>query len=328
MTEQTILGIDLGGTHLRIAAIEVKPNGYLKMREQSIWELDRPQSWADFVRELQDYKDEISQTDGCALSIAGSIDEHSKVTRAPNVPFMDGQVVPVELSRELDLDEAHIVVANDMEAAAHAEKTVGVLQDCNWAIFDTISTGWGGALILNGEVVVGEPGHVNLGFSLPYVCGCGNVGCLEALYSGSAMVRRIRQHLDAQGILFPSDLDAKIWEYFAKELETEAAWAVSLIDEWGEAVGRAWANVLNRIQPIQRIAYMGPTANALIPKAMDRIRATMRRVCMFSHHKDPTQLEILPAEASLGSNRSIYGAAVVYQDKLGTQGGMADAPAG
>ncbi|MEM4724273.1 MAG: ROK family protein, partial [Candidatus Hadarchaeum sp.] len=181
------------------------------------------------------------------------------------------------------------------------------------AIFDTISTGWGGALILNGEVVVGEPGHVNLSFSLPYVCGCGNRGCVEALYSGSAMERRIlrefHRQVEEQKILFPSDLN--IWDYFLKALETREEWAVLLLDEWAEAVGRAWANVLNRIRPIEAIIYMGRTAEHLIPKAEAQIRATMRRICMFPEHKDPEKP--LPIEKAKEPNRSIFGAVLVYQ---------------
>lgn len=205
------------------------------------------------------------------------------------------------------MDPKQIVIANDMEAAAYGEKAKGVLRKYAWAIFDTISTGWGGALILNGEVVAGEPGHVNLDFSLPYMCGCGNMGCVEALYSGSVMERRILHHLRSQDILFPSDLGDKVWEYFYKELETEEGWAVSLIEEWAEGVGRAWANVLNRICPIEAIVYMGTTAENLIPKVLPKIRTTMQRICMFPNHKD------LPIRRAAERNRSFYGVAVVYR---------------
>jgi len=246
--------------------------------------------------------------EGYGIAIAGAIEGHAKVFKAPNLPWLDGRNVPEELAPHLRLDPKQIVVANDMEAAAHGEREKGALKQYDWAIFDTISTGWGGALILNGEVVVGEPGHVNLGLDLPYVCGCGNRGCVEALYSGSAMERRILHHLHGQGILFPPDLGEKVWDYFYKELETEAEWAVALLEEWAEGVGRAWANVLNRIRSVQAIVYMGTAAEKLIPKAIDRIRATMRRICMFPEHKE------IPIEKATEPHRSLYGAVLVYQE--------------
>ena len=67
----------------------------------------------------------------------------------------------------------------------------GVLRHYAWAIFDTISTGWGGNLILNGMRVDGEPGHANITFDSPHHCGAGHTGCYEAFYSGSALEQQI-----------------------------------------------------------------------------------------------------------------------------------------
>jgi len=310
-----IVGVDLGGRLLRLGVVQINTQGNLNLQGDVV-EHPSPRSWDEFLQVLRSHQP--SNIKGYGIAIAGAIEGHAKVAKAPNLPWLDGRNVPEELTPHLGLDPRQIVVANDMEAAAHGERERGVLKGCNWAIFDTISTGWGGTLILNGEVVVGEPGHVNLGFDLPYVCGCGNRGCVEALYSGSAMERRILHHLHDQNILFPPDLGEKVWDYFYKELESRSDWAVALLEEWAEGVGRAWANVLNRIRPIKMIVYMGTTAEKLIPKAMDKIRATIRRICMFPEHKE---IEIKKAAEP---NRSIYGAVLVYQRvqrKRGKEGG-------
>jgi glucokinase len=315
-SSMAIIGIDLGGRALRIGIIEDNSKGKLSL-QGSVEEHSSPRSWEEFLQVLGSWykrKAEASK-EGCGIAIAGVIENHAKVVKAPNLPWLDGRNVPKELAPHLRLKPAQIVVSNDMEAAAHGENAMGIIKEneWKWVIFDTISTGWGGALILNGEVVVGEPGHVNLGFDLPYVCGCGNRGCLEALYSGSAMERRILQQfqkqVEEQKLLFPPDLN--IWDYFHKELESKAQWAVTLLEEWAEGVGRAWANVLNRIRRIQAIVYMGTTAENLVPKAMAGIRATMRRICMFPEHKDPK----FPIEPAKEPNRSIYGAVLVYQQE-------------
>ena len=316
-----IVGVDLGGRLLRLGIVQIDPQGNLNLQEDVV-EYPSPRSWKEFLQVLEGWHERKVQSfniEGYGIAIAGAIEGHAKVVKAPNLPWLDGRNVPEKLAPHLGLDPKQIVVANDMEAA-YGERERGVLRGCDWAIFDTISTGWGGTLILNGEVVVGEPGHVNLGFDLPYVCGCGNRGCVEALYSGSAMERRILQQfqrqVEEQKILFPPDLN--VWDYFHKELETGAEWAISLLEEWAEGVGRAWANVLNRIRPIKMIVYMGTTAEKLIPKAMDKIRATIRRICMFPEHKE------IQIKKAAEPNRSIYGAVLVYQrvqKKRGKEGG-------
>jgi len=306
MTGSRIVGIDLGGTRFRIGVLEVGSKGDLNL-PGDVEKLSSPRSWEEFTGVLKDHRKRgPKDVGGYAIAIAGSIEGHAKVIRAPSLPWLDRRNVSGELALCLGLNPKQIVIANDMEAAAYGEKAKGVRRKYEWAIFDTISTGWGGALVLNGEVVAGEPGHVNLGFSLPYMCGCGNMGCVEALYSGSAMDRRTLHHLRSQDMVFLSNLGDKVWEYFYKEPETEEGWAVSLMEEWGEGVGRAWANVLNRIKPIEAIVYMGTTAENLIPKVLPKIRSTMRRICMFPNHKD------LPIRQAAERNRSLYGVAVVY----------------
>ncbi len=312
---KAVVSMDLGGRALRMGIVQFDVKGGLHLLGD-VEEGSSPKSWEEFVDVAKGYQAKASNPEGFGVAIAGAIECHAKVIKAPNLPWLDGHDVPQELAPHVGLKPEQIVVANDMEAAAYGEKEKGVLSNYTWAIFDTISTGWGGALILNGEVVVGEPGHVNLGFDLSYACGCGNRGCVEALYSGSAIERRILQYLQDQKILFPPSLN--VWDYFYKELETEAEWAVSLLAEWAEGVGRAWANVLNRIRSIQAIVYMGTTAERLIPKTMDRIRATMWRICMFPKHKE------IPIEKAREPNRSIYGAVLVHQEvqkKRGEEGG-------
>jgi hypothetical protein len=77
-------------------------------------------------------------------------------------------------------------------------------------------------------------------------------------------------------------------------------------------VGRAWANVLNRIRPIEVIVYMGMTAEMLlpIPCVHERLRHTMRRICMYPEHRAPE----FPILAAQEKNRAIYGALIVYEE--------------
>jgi predicted NBD/HSP70 family sugar kinase len=186
----------------------------------------------------------------------------------------------------------------------------GVLRQFKWAIFDTISTGWGGNLILDGRRVDGEPGHANVSFDRTERCGAGHIGCLESLYSGSALERRFGQTFE-QTCHQHLDNGAALWAWFHAELNEQAAWAIVIADDWAEGVGRAWANTLNRIRPLQAIVYMGTTAEHLlaIPRIENRVRATIQQICMFPEHQSPS-FPIVQAEFE---HRSLYGAAVIYE---------------
>jgi glucokinase len=261
------VGVDLGGRWLRIGVIDPINNGAIPQPDTP---RNGPQSWNEFVDIILSIAH--NDVEGYGIAVAGPVENHSTVIRGPNLPWLNGRNVRQELELVLG---GRVVVSNDMEAAAEGEMARGILQHYKWAIFDTISTGWGGCLILDGQRIDGEPGHMNVSSDPRYVCGCGRIGCYEVHYSGSAMKKRILHELRDQNIAFAFDSnvsDSQVWEHFHQELDADASWAVSLLDDWAEGVGKAWANVLNRIRPLQAIVYMGTTAEKLIPKAEERLR--------------------------------------------------------
>ncbi len=294
------IGVDLGGRWLRVGVIDPVNKGTISKADL----YDAPQSWGEFVDIMSSYQ--CNDVEGYGIAIAGPVKNHSTVIRGPNLPWLNGRNVRQELEVIL---RRRVVVSNDMEAAAEGEMARGVLQHYRWALFDTISTGWGGCLLLDGHLVDGEPGHMNADPHSDYICGCGRIGCYEALYSGSAMKKRILRQLRDQNIAFAFAAkvsDSQVWEHFHQEFDEGAQWAVLLLEDWAEGVGRAWANVLNRIRPLKAIVYMGTTAEKLIPKAEERLRETIQRISIFPEHKN------IAIRAAQEPNRSIYGAVVVY----------------
>ena len=67
----------------------------------------------------------------------------------------------------------------------------------NWAVL-TFGTGLGTGIIMDRNIFMGgsgqgpEVGHMIVS-DQPYLCGCGNYGCAEAVLSGTALKRRIRE---------------------------------------------------------------------------------------------------------------------------------------
>lgn len=292
------IGVDLGGSWLRIGMVDTDASGGSAPQVQKY---ANPQKWETFVDILSRYN--TPDIEGFGVAISGPIQDHALVIQGSNLPWLTGRHVRPDLQTLLG---KKVVVSNDMEAATEGEMARGVLRHYSWAIFDTISTGWGGNLVLNGQRVDGEPGHANVGFDLPYRCGAGHVGCYESLYSGSALERQIQEHLHPSGANSIPD----VWQRFHKEVESGADWALALLDRWAEGVGRAWANTLNRIRPMQAIVYMGMTAENFmaISRVQKRLRLTLRKICMFPEH----QAEDFPILKAQEEHRSIYGSIIVY----------------
>jgi predicted NBD/HSP70 family sugar kinase len=299
-----LVGVDLGGTWLRAARIGAGG------RDRSIGRAEKqpaPSDWDTFVEALARFNEH--EVDGFGVALSGPIAGHAQVISGPNLPWLDGRNVREELESALG---KRVVISNDMEAATEGEMAYGVLRRFKWAAFQTISTGWGGNLILNGVRVDSEPGHANVTFNSQYRCGSGHIGCREALYSGTGMARRIDEALRAAG--GTAQPSSELWAIFHRAVGSSNDWALALLDDWAEGVGRAWANLLNEIRPLQAIVYMGMTAESLIPlpRVQERLRETMRRICMYPEHRTPS-FPILRAEEE---NRALFGAAIVYKKVL------------
>jgi predicted NBD/HSP70 family sugar kinase len=256
-----------------------------------------------------------SDCEGIAFAVAGPVTNHESMKDVANIPFLSHQNLKKWVEEEI---KKPCVVINDMEAALAGEVEKGVLQGCEWAIFDTLSTGWGGALLLNGVEVPGEPGHINAGFDLDFVCGCTRVGCNEARYAGGAVGRRVRRIMERRGKPIEDDDDADkcrtpegdidAAKFLTKKAEKGVDWAVQLYREVGEGIGRAWANVLNRIPLIEKIVYMGSFGIHGMPFMKEAIVNTIRRITMFPD--EHWNIPIVPSEAE---NGPLYGAVRVYR---------------
>jgi glucokinase len=133
--------------------------------------------------------------------VPGIVDEAARVARfSANLDWRD---VPFGAMLEA---RAGIPVAfgHDVRAGGLAEFRVGAGRGCTDAAFIAVGTGIAASLLLDGAVYsgggyAGEVGHIDVGHGQP--CGCGAVGCLEAIASAAAIARRYteRTGLPAEG---------------------------------------------------------------------------------------------------------------------------------
>jgi glucokinase-like ROK family protein len=130
--------------------------------------------------------------DAIGIGVPGPVSFRDGVPVSPPImPGWDRFPVRQFLTREHGCPS---VVDNDVNIMAVGERHGGVAHSVDDFLFVKIGTGIGCGIFLTGEVYrgtdgcAGDIGHIQVDSHGP-VCSCGNVGCLEALFSGAALAR-------------------------------------------------------------------------------------------------------------------------------------------
>ncbi len=145
---------------------------------------------------------------------------------------------------------AQVRVENDGIAALEAERRWGALQGLPNCAYVTWSTGIGVGLCVDGHVLrgkngnAGHAGHMFVSDNNEALCGCGNIGDVEALVAGNALPRRFVAlgYLDSASILIA-----------AKAGNTGA---IAIIDDVCRVMGRTLYNLVVTLD-LQRISLGG-----------------------------------------------------------------------
>lgn len=130
---------------------------------------------------------------GMGVGMAGGIDRKTGVCRFS--PFLGWRDVPLRqlLEKRLGLP---VVIENDVNTFTMAERWFGAGVGVSDFLVITLGRGIGMGMVLNGQLYRGgcggggEFGHVTVAPDGP-LCDCGKKGCLEALVSDPAIMKRI-----------------------------------------------------------------------------------------------------------------------------------------
>jgi len=193
------IGVDLGGTNLRIAAVDV--NGHLveKVTLGTKVSLGRDHvlnDMCDAIQHLSEKYKNSAKMLGIGIGVPGIIDMETGLLReSPNLPGWADYPVRAEIERRLT---TMVILENDANVAAFGEKWLGAAKEHDDMAMLTLGTGVGGGLVLGGKIwhgmngMAGEFGHTTVEPE-GHPCGCGNRGCLEQYASATAVVRMARE---------------------------------------------------------------------------------------------------------------------------------------
>jgi len=196
MIMKAYAGIDLGGTNIKygladsqgeVIVFRTVPANVADGREALLEQLKLCAEDLLFYTAENDL-----QVPYVGIGSPGVVDPHNGIVvgHSPNLPEWPGTRVTDYLSNYLNIP---VYLANDGNLMALAEVMFGAARGYRNVICTTIGTGIGGAIILEGKLIIGKTFSAGEFGHIPIVmdgkqCNCGLKGCLEAYASASQLI--------------------------------------------------------------------------------------------------------------------------------------------
>ena len=227
MKKKYVVGVDLGGTKIYTALVDLEGN---IIKEKTVE----------------------------TLAFEG---ENGVIIENSNLPFKNFEIVKT-IRETYDLPT---YLDNDANVATLGEFMFGAGKGTENMVFITASTGIGGGAVINGKLFRGttgnalEVGHTIVANEGPR-CGCGNIGCAEALGSGTAIGKRAKEAV-------ATNVETSLKNYenvTSKEVFKEAAngdrVAKNILETSLNYLGIAVANTITNFDP-EKVVIGGGVIN-------------------------------------------------------------------
>lgn len=302
-----VIGVDLGGTKISTAISTFEGN----ILSQTVIPTNANDGEEAVMNRIISTIDEVlksanvSTDDVQAIGIGspGPLDaKKGTIITTPNLPFKNYNVVkPIK-----DKFNIPTFIDNDANVAAIGEFMFGAGKGKENIVFFTVSTGVGGGAVLNGKAYRGntsnalEIGHMTVEPNGPR-CNCGNIGCLEAVSSGTAIGKR-----GQEAVLTNVETSLKKYEKITSyEVFTEAKngdlVAKEIIDNALNYLGIGVANAISIFDP--EMVIIGGGVAKVGDILFDKVKEVVNKRCFKSMAQS---CEIVPA--GLGADAGVMGA--------------------
>lgn len=328
--------LDIGGTWIRAAV--VTPAGEILVRSRR--PLPTSEGGRAVVDTCLDALGEARMRIGChtleriGVSVTGPVDPRTgKLFTPPNTgPVLAGLELGEALSRAACLE---VRVDRDTNAAALGEHRCGSARGTANFVFITVSTGVGGAVMLDGRLirgadgVAGEIGHICVERGGPR-CGCGRRGCVEAIASGPSIARRAEAELRAaEGteLCAAEGAELRAAEGFAqtravtKSVEGSTA-AASVAARAGEAVAAPISSQTSSFSS-QASSFSSQTSSPLAERLRSGRPLTGKDVDECAAAGDPHAIRALDAAAAAVAGMCVDMANVFNPERIVVGGSVA-----
>lgn len=314
MTKNRI-GIDVGGTNVKIALVDDKGSILYSNSVPTRAEMGYEYTVNNIKQAIRDLMSEtkVTNIEGIGFDFPGQIDYKNGIVRlAPNIPGW----VNIPIAKIIE-DEFKIPtrIDNDVHCAALGELNFGAGKGCENFICMTVGTGIGSGIVINGKLVrgasnaAGELGHIKLQMHEGPLCGCGDHGCLEAFASGPSIVAIAEEYIlggkstKFRELASGGEITPFVVAEAAKQGDPVARRIFARI---GEYIGFGLSSVVNLLNP-EKIIIGGGVADAG-DILLDPIKETIKKRAMVVAG---SAVEIVPAK--LGNTAGVIGASLLIE---------------
>lgn len=274
MSEKFVIGVDLGGTSIKLAIVSLE--GEISQK----WEIPTDVTnqgeniTVDIAKSIDQKLEEfgLNKTNviGIGMGAPGPVNlEEGIIYEAINLGWRNNYPLQQILEHATSIP---VVIDNDANCAALGEMWKGAGNGAKDVVCITLGTGVGGGVIANGDIIhgvngaAGEIGHIT---SVPEggsPCNCGKTGCLETVASATGVVRIATEKLQNQPV------DGELHRIFSRNGKVSAKdvfdaarnsdpTANEVLKEIAFYLGLALANVANTLNP-EKIVLGGGVSRA------------------------------------------------------------------
>lgn len=245
------------------------------------------------------------------IAVPGTV-KNNKIVKCVNLGIENYNIAERLKSRLQDKYNPHdliIQLKNDAKCAAIAEKEYGCLSKYDDAIFLTLGTGIGGALIHDGKLF--EPkvasgfefGHMIIHCNSDKICKCGKKGCFELYASMNAFKNNLKQRLDLSEYTTSKQLYDII--KYDKVLKRNEIKIQECINEFIKNLAIGISNLINIFEP--EVIGIGGSFTYFEEFILDDLIKYIKNQNLLFNPRD----DIIIKSAILGNDAGIIGASII-----------------
>ena len=245
------IGIDLGGSHIAIGVvdnqgrrIEKQEKRLLKKDKENIKKVIEEY----IVQTVERFEKEYKITE-IGIAIPGTV-ANGMIIKSVNLGIENYNIVD-KLNEKLNYK---IKIKNDAKCAAIAENEYGSLKKYKRAVFVTLGTGIGGAVIINNELLdTGKLPGCEIGHMVVendgVLCNCGRKGCFEKYASMKVFKNNLRKELNLDEKTSGKDLLNIIRESSKNKESKKYKVIEKVINKYINYLALGLANLINIFEP-------------------------------------------------------------------------------